>query len=69
MYFNDHSSREQDDSQKASGRRLLGLADQDDAVVVLSLEQLHGVLLVQTVRETNIADLGKKVTWNISEHI
>ena len=39
--------------------RLLGLAGEDHTVV-LGLEPLHGVLLGQTVRESNLADLNMK---------
>merc|ERR1719462_842087 len=40
---------------------LLGLAGEDDAVV-LGLEPLHSILLGQTVGETNLANLGSPVS-------
>ena len=43
-------------SSSDRGEPLLGLAGQDDTVV-LGLEPLHGVLLVQTVGEPDLADL------------
>merc|ERR1719229_632012 len=41
--------------------RLLGLAGEDHTVV-LGLEPFHGILLGQSVREANLADLGSPVS-------
>merc|ERR1719249_477411 len=48
-------------SRDLSGDELLGLAREDDTVV-LGLEPLHGVLLGQAVWEANLANLGSPVS-------
>ena len=46
--------------------RLLGLA-REDHTVVFGLEPLHGVLLGQTVREANLADLNMTTDNKVME--